>query len=60
MKEMHCRQLDLEFEESEDVIFSVSGPRGIHLSGYYRAPSPVVVMRSASTGLDDFKKYPYA
>ena len=58
MNEVHCRQLDLEFEESEDVIFSVSGPRGIHLSGYYLAPSPVIATRS-STGLDGFKKYPY-
>lgn len=28
-------QLDLEFEETEDVIFSVIGPRGVHLTGYY-------------------------
>ncbi|KAI3743798.1 hypothetical protein L1987_56865 [Smallanthus sonchifolius] len=28
-------QLDLEFAEAEDVIFSVIGPRGIYLTGYY-------------------------
>lgn len=28
-------QLNLEFEEVEEVIFSVIGPRSIHLSGYY-------------------------
>ncbi|XP_047315328.1 peptidyl-prolyl cis-trans isomerase FKBP43-like isoform X2 [Impatiens glandulifera] len=29
--------LDLEFEESEEVIFSVIGPRSVHLTGYYSA-----------------------
>ncbi|KAL8227991.1 hypothetical protein R6Q57_015575 [Mikania cordata] len=28
-------QLDLEFDEAEDVIFSVVGPRGVYLTGYY-------------------------
>ncbi|CAH1429157.1 unnamed protein product [Lactuca virosa] len=28
-------QLDLEFDEAEDVIFSVIGPRGVYLTGYY-------------------------
>ncbi|XP_077235534.1 peptidyl-prolyl cis-trans isomerase FKBP53-like [Tasmannia lanceolata] len=27
--------LNLEFEESEDVVFSVLGPKSVHLSGYY-------------------------
>ncbi|CAH9094324.1 unnamed protein product [Cuscuta epithymum] len=27
--------LDLEFEEAENVVFSVLGPRSIHLTGYY-------------------------
>lgn len=27
--------LNLEFEEVDDVVFSVIGPRSIHLSGYY-------------------------
>ncbi|XP_062090501.1 peptidyl-prolyl cis-trans isomerase FKBP43-like [Humulus lupulus] len=28
-------QLNLEFEEVDEVVFSVVGPRSIHLSGYY-------------------------
>uniref|UniRef100_A0A1J3IRE8 peptidylprolyl isomerase n=1 Tax=Noccaea caerulescens TaxID=107243 RepID=A0A1J3IRE8_NOCCA len=28
-------QLNLEFEEAEEVIFSVIGPRSIHLTGYF-------------------------
>ncbi|KAF8018698.1 hypothetical protein BT93_H3560 [Corymbia citriodora subsp. variegata] len=28
-------QLNLEFEEVEEVIFSVIGPRSVHLSGFY-------------------------
>ncbi|KAK1424984.1 hypothetical protein QVD17_20326 [Tagetes erecta] len=28
-------QLDLEFDEVEDVVFSVIGPRGVYLTGYY-------------------------
>jgi FK506-binding nuclear protein len=28
-------QLGLEFEEADDVVFSVLGPRSIYLSGYY-------------------------
>ena len=28
-------QLNLEFEEVEEVIFSVIGPRSVHLTGYY-------------------------
>ncbi|XP_012845621.1 PREDICTED: LOW QUALITY PROTEIN: peptidyl-prolyl cis-trans isomerase FKBP43 [Erythranthe guttata] len=32
-------QLDLEFEESYDVMFSVIGPRSVFLSGYYVAQS---------------------
>ncbi|PON31586.1 hypothetical protein TorRG33x02_357450, partial [Trema orientale] len=28
-------QLNLEFEEVDEVVFSVIGPRSIHLSGYY-------------------------
>ncbi|PWA73558.1 DNA glycosylase [Artemisia annua] len=34
-----CCQLDLEFHESHDVIFSVKGPRGIHLAGYLVTPA---------------------
>ncbi|KAL7125865.1 hypothetical protein ABFS83_14G145000 [Erythranthe nasuta] len=32
-------QLDLEFEESYDVMFSVIGPRSVFISGYYVARS---------------------
>ncbi|KAI3428984.1 Peptidylprolyl isomerase [Psidium guajava] len=28
-------QLNLEFEEAEEVIFSIIGPRSVHLSGFY-------------------------
>lgn len=28
-------QLNLEFEEAEEVIFSIVGPRSVHLSGFY-------------------------
>ncbi|VFQ85924.1 unnamed protein product [Cuscuta campestris] len=31
--------LDLEFEEADDVVFSVLGPRSVHLSGYYVSKS---------------------
>lgn len=27
--------LNLEFEEADDVMFSVIGPRSVHLTGYY-------------------------
>lgn len=27
--------LELEFEEEDEVVFSVVGPRSVHLSGYY-------------------------
>lgn len=27
--------LELEFEEKDDLVFSVIGPRNVHLSGYY-------------------------
>lgn len=30
-----CLQLNLEYEEADEVIFSVIGPRSIHLSGYF-------------------------
>lgn len=31
--------LNLEFEEYDDVIFSVIGPRSVHLTGYFLGPS---------------------
>ncbi|XP_071739712.1 peptidyl-prolyl cis-trans isomerase FKBP43-like [Rutidosis leptorrhynchoides] len=39
-------QLDLEFDEAEDVTFSVLGPRSVYLSGYY-------VGRNRHTNLQD-------
>lgn len=30
-------QLNLEFGENEQVMFSVIGPRGVHLTGFYTA-----------------------
>ncbi|CAA0842663.1 Peptidyl-prolyl cis-trans isomerase FKBP53 [Striga hermonthica] len=30
-----CCHLELEFEEADDVVFSVIGPRSVYLSGYY-------------------------
>ncbi|KAI3522250.1 hypothetical protein L1887_11742 [Cichorium endivia] len=41
VREMPCCQLDLEFEESHTVVFSVMGPRGVYLSGYVIAPITV-------------------
>ncbi|CAN8323488.1 unnamed protein product [Cochlearia groenlandica] len=32
-------QLNIEFEESEDVIFSVIGPQSIHITGYFLGSS---------------------
>ncbi|KAL6007971.1 hypothetical protein ACLOJK_033476 [Asimina triloba] len=31
--------LQLEFEEEDEVVFSVDGPRSVHLTGYYLGPS---------------------
>lgn len=33
-KRESCR-VDFEFEEADDVIFSVIGPQSVHLTGYY-------------------------
>ncbi|KAL4188031.1 hypothetical protein AMTRI_Chr09g42080 [Amborella trichopoda] len=30
--------IDVEFEEEEEVVFSVLGPRSVHLIGYYMVP----------------------
>ena len=30
-----CCGMDLQFEESYEVIFSVVGPRSVHLAGYF-------------------------
>ncbi|KAJ0527182.1 putative peptidylprolyl isomerase [Helianthus annuus] len=40
IKELTCCQLELEFEESHDVVFSVMGPRGVYLAGYLVASAP--------------------
>ncbi|KAF3554168.1 hypothetical protein F2Q69_00016298 [Brassica cretica] len=37
-------QLNIEFQEAEDVIFSVIGPRSVHLTGYFLG-------RSSTAGL---------
>lgn len=44
-------QLNLEFEEVDEVIFSVIGPRSIHLSGYY-------LDRVRNSGVN-FDSYPF-
>lgn len=31
--------LNLEFEEYEDVVFSVIGPKSVHLTGFFMGPS---------------------
>lgn len=41
-------QLHLEFEEVNDVVFSVIGPRSIHLSGYYLGSGRQFVLNSDS------------
>ncbi|KAL5539902.1 hypothetical protein UlMin_045080 [Ulmus minor] len=47
-------QLNLEFEEAVEVMFSVIGPRSIHLSGYYMGKSrqPIQNEESESYGED--------
>lgn len=42
--------LELEFEEDEEVIFSVLGQRSVHLTGYYLGHGP---------GLDGEDTYPF-
>jgi len=42
--------LELEFEEVEEVIFSVLGQRSVHLSGYY--------IGSSGRNLDGDETYP--
>ncbi|KAI3726606.1 hypothetical protein L1987_66404 [Smallanthus sonchifolius] len=46
VKELTCCQLELEFEESHDVVFSVTGPRGVYLAGYLLAPVPAAHLHS--------------
>lgn len=46
-------QLDLEFEEADEVVFSVIGPRSVHLTGYYVGNS-----NSRNLKIDD-ESYPF-
>ncbi|GFZ09134.1 hypothetical protein Acr_20g0009420 [Actinidia rufa] len=51
IKDVYLHQLDLEFEESEDVFF-VSGVRGVYLSGYYLNSNANTTITNP-TGSDD-------
>jgi hypothetical protein len=53
MKELHCCSLNLEFEELEDVVFSVFGPWGVYLAGCYLDPC-----RTTCDGANGFIMYP--
>ncbi|XP_073150782.1 peptidyl-prolyl cis-trans isomerase FKBP43-like isoform X6 [Henckelia pumila] len=46
--------LDLEFEEADDVVFSVIGPRSVYLTGYYvqRNPQSNTHSDTESYGMD--------
>lgn len=44
--------LELEFEEADDVVFSVIGPRSVYLTGYY-----VVKSRQLSPHSDTYPSY---
>ncbi|XP_057481733.1 uncharacterized protein LOC130768665 [Actinidia eriantha] len=52
IKDVYSHQLDLEFEESEDIVFSVSGVRGVYLTGYYLNSNPNTTI-ATTTGSDD-------
>ncbi|GJX80248.1 peptidyl-prolyl cis-trans isomerase FKBP43 [Tanacetum coccineum] len=41
-------QLDLEFDEAEDVTFSCIGPRGVYLTGYYVGHNRQSIMQDDS------------
>lgn len=45
-------QINVEFEECEEVIFSVLGPRSVHLSGHY-------LPRHQHLNFDDDNSYPF-
>lgn len=55
MKELHCCPLNLEFEELEDVMFSVVGPQGVYLAGAYLAQCAACTARDGANG---FIMYP--
>lgn len=44
-------QLNLEFEEADEVVFSVIGPRSVHLTGYF--------MGATRTNKLDDESYPF-
>jgi FK506-binding nuclear protein len=46
-------QLNLEFEETDEVIFSVIGPRSVHLTGYFLG-------RSTGFRPNDDESYPHS
>ncbi|KAM7473080.1 hypothetical protein LguiB_020323 [Lonicera macranthoides] len=52
-------KLDLEFEEKDDVVFSVKGPRGVHLAGYFlnstgaNSTSATVTTNAPNPSLDE-------
>lgn len=45
---LESQQLNLEFEEVNDVVFSVVGPRSIHLTGYYMEGGPYRSLKEKS------------
>lgn len=47
-------QLNIEFQEAEDVIFSVIGPRSVHLTGYFLGRSS-----TGGLSLNDDESYPF-
>nr|GEW21454.1 peptidyl-prolyl cis-trans isomerase FKBP43-like [Tanacetum cinerariifolium] len=46
VRDLICCKLELEFEESHDVVFSVMGPRGVYLAGYLITPAPTAHLLS--------------
>ncbi|KAF8412370.1 hypothetical protein HHK36_000334 [Tetracentron sinense] len=49
--------LDLEFEEDEEVVFSVTGPYSVHLVGYYLGSGPDLCRHDEDTYPLDFDSY---
>ena len=58
IKDVYLHQLDLEFEESEDVVFFVSGVRGVYLSGYYLNSNANTTITNPTGSGDPHKPYP--
>ncbi|GFS40437.1 hypothetical protein Acr_00g0068520 [Actinidia rufa] len=55
IKDVYSHQLDLEFEESEDIVFSVSGVRGVYLTGYYLNSNPNTAITTTTVSDDPHK-----